>query len=155
MSDEEQRRGNLTVWDQTIREDTLPSGMKEGLYARMVNQVKRDYPELLNLPTPIILSLIARESSFDPGAVSSSGAIGLMQVKPATAEWLAKKQGRSSGDLTNPTENLIAGMSYLNWLHRRLGGITPALHAYNVGPTAYLQGFRNPGYVKSILGKGK
>ena len=153
MSDESQRKGNLAIWQQSVEENSFLSGEKQRLYAKMVDQVKRDYPELLNLPTSIIVSLIARESSFNPEAVSSSGAVGLMQVKPATAEWIAKKQGRSSSDLTNPKENLLAGMSYLNWLHRKLGGITPALHAYNVGPTAYLQGSRNPGYVKSILNR--
>lgn len=151
MSDESQRKGNLAIWQQSVEENSFLSGEKQGLYAKMVDQVKRDYPELLNLPTSIIVSLIARESSFNPGAVNSSGAIGLMQVKPATAEWLAKKQGRPSGNLADPKENLLAGMSYLNWLHRKFGGITSALHAYNVGPTGYLQGSRNPGYVKSIL----
>jgi soluble lytic murein transglycosylase-like protein len=77
-----------------------------------------------------------------------------MQVKPSTAEWMAKKEGRPTGNLSDPTENILAGMSYLSYLKRKFGGITPALHAYSLGPTAYIQGERNPGYVKSILGEG-
>jgi soluble lytic murein transglycosylase-like protein len=155
LSDEEQRRGNVAIWQQTVEQEKgLPSEWRQGIYTGIVEQLKKDYPKLSTLSTPMLMALMARESSFDPGAVSPKGAVGLMQVKPSTAEWLAKKEGRSSGNLSDPTENILAGMSYLSYLKRKFGGITPALHAYSLGPTAYIQGERNPGYVKSILGEG-
>jgi len=156
LSDEEQRRGNVAIWQQAIEQEKgLPVEWRQGIYAGIVEQLKTDYPKLGNLSTPMLLALMARESSFDPEAVSPKGAVGLMQVKPSTAEWMAKKEGREpGGNLSDPRENILAGMSYLSYLKRKFGGITPALHAYSLGPTAYIRGERNPGYVKTILGKG-
>ncbi|MEZ5353317.1 MAG: lytic transglycosylase domain-containing protein [Bryobacteraceae bacterium] len=77
----------------------------------------------------ILRSVIARESAFDPCAVSSKGALGLMQLMPATAS------GLGVGDPFDPVESIEAGARYLGELLGRYGGDwRRALGAYNAGP---------------------
>ena len=77
----------------------------------------------------LLLTVILRESSFQPCAVSPAGAQGLMQLMPETAEELGVR------DPFNPQENLDAGARFLAQLLRRYrGNLTLALSAYHVGP---------------------
>lgn len=80
---------------------------------------------------PLLLaSIVEVESRFDAEAVSPRGALGLMQVMPATAEELGF-------DACDPSENLRAGASYLATLLERFeGDLRLALAAYNAGPGA-------------------
>ena len=59
---------------------------------------------------PLVYALVRRESNFDAGAVSSSGARGLMQIMPATAQAVA---GGRAGQLQDPAVNLAIGQQYL------------------------------------------
>ena len=72
--------------------------------------------------------MIRHESAFDPDAVSHKGAMGLMQLMPATA--------REFGVVCpfEPRENVMAGSLYLRRLHDRFGRWPLALAAYNAGP---------------------
>ena len=86
----------------------------------------------------LVLATIRMESAFRPGARSSAGALGLMQVMPATGRRIAKAAGvRVSGrrTLLNPEKNILLGTAYLRHLLDRLHG-HPALvsAAYNAGP---------------------
>lgn len=76
----------------------------------------------------LIKAVVAKESCFNPKARSPVGAIGLMQLMPATAQWLKVKQPE------NPQQNLAAGVRYLAQLQERFGGDELALAAYNAGP---------------------
>jgi soluble lytic murein transglycosylase len=84
------------------------------------------------------LSIIRQESNFDVGAISPSGARGLMQLMPFTAKAVAKKLGRhvSVPTLTvDSQENMLLGTSYLQEMLDRFGGSLPlAAAAYNAGP---------------------
>jgi murein DD-endopeptidase MepM/ murein hydrolase activator NlpD len=73
------------------------------------------------------------ESSFDPRAVSSAGAQGLMQIMPATwAEWSPKVGG--GNDPFDARQNLRVGAAYMQWLLKQTGGIAwNALVAYGWG----------------------
>ena len=83
----------------------------------------------------LIAAVISQESSGDPDAVSEKGALGLMQVMPATAKEIAADLGMGSFDLKNPQDNQKIGTAYLIKLLKEFGGdIELALTAYHSGP---------------------
>ncbi|MGC9270757.1 lytic transglycosylase domain-containing protein [Acidiphilium sp.] len=86
----------------------------------------------------VILSLIRQESSFDPRAISGSGAEGLMQLMPATARMVAMTTGLglpASGLMADPAGNIALGSAYFATLMSRFGNCLPlAIAAYNAGP---------------------
>ncbi len=88
----------------------------------------------------LILSVIETESSYRAGVVSKSGAIGMMQLLPTTAEEVAKRYGvrayRTQADLYDPAINMRLGVAYLAYLRSRFGNSLHYLAAYNMGPTA-------------------
>lgn len=83
---------------------------------------------------PGLLWAVARaESGLNPRAVSRAGAMGLMQLMPATARALGVT------DPFDPAQNLDAGARYLRQQLERFGDIRLALAAYNAGPGAVQQ----------------
>lgn len=111
----------------------------------------------------LLQAVIATESGFDATAVSPRGAVGLMQLMPATAErfGVARAPRRSvEQQLTDPGTNVAAGARYLRHLLDLFEGrLDLALAAYNAGEGAVQRaGHRIPAYretqnyVKSVLG---
>jgi len=84
----------------------------------------------------LALAVIRRESSFDPYAVSKVGALGLMQLMPATAAQMSGSKEMSQRMLFDPGYNIKLGCKYLRWLRRRLQKDEIVVAAYNAGPTA-------------------
>ena len=82
-----------------------------------------------DLPLSLLVAVARAESRFDSTARSSAGAIGVLQLMPATAEALGV-------DPTDPHANVVAGARYLRSLFNRFGSSQRALAAYNAGPTA-------------------
>jgi soluble lytic murein transglycosylase-like protein len=81
----------------------------------------------------LVMSLIKQESGFKPGAISSSGALGLMQLMPFTA--IDVQQELKLHTLVEPLVNVSIGVRYLKSLMDRYDGNVPyALAAYNAGP---------------------
>lgn len=77
----------------------------------------------------LVKAMVQAESAFNPDAVSSSGARGLMQVLPETASRFSVR------NLTDPRQNLKAGVSYLKQLIQLFdGNVIMAVAAYNAGP---------------------
>jgi hypothetical protein len=84
-----------------------------------------------SLPPELIHSVIQVESNYNPYAVSSKGARGLMQLIPATARRFGV------ADVFNPADNIQGGARYLKYLLDLYGGNYPlALAAYNAGEGA-------------------
>ena len=81
------------------------------------------------LPSSLVHALIQVESAWRTDAVSRKGAIGLMQLMPATAE-------RIGVDPHDPVENLVGGVHLLSRLVQRYRRLDLALAAYNAGETA-------------------
>jgi soluble lytic murein transglycosylase len=88
----------------------------------------------------LILALTRQESAFNKLAISSSKAMGLMQLLPSTAAEVAQQvglKGYSTPQLFVPETNIRLGSRYLRGLHDRFGGNSiEAIGAYNGGPGA-------------------
>lgn len=84
-----------------------------------------------------VLAVIKTESSFNPLARGGVGEIGLMQLKPDTAEWIAKKykiKWKGPKTLENPSANVEIGMAYFDYLRNRFDGhANKYVSAYNMG----------------------
>jgi soluble lytic murein transglycosylase-like protein len=91
------------------------------------------------LTRELILAVMRTESGFYNWARSSAGALGLMQIMPATGEILATELDlawEGPRTLFDPVINVRLGVVYLAQMHARYGNLKPALTAYNRGPAA-------------------
>lgn len=117
------------------------------LFRRAVNEfilplqyqgIIRQQAAAKHLDPALIAAVIYAETKFDP-RTSPAGAEGLMQIEPATAEFLAHRSGASAfhiADLWTPAVNIAYGSYYLRFLLDEYGGSTVlALAAYNGGET--------------------
>lgn len=87
------------------------------------------------LDETLVYALIKAESGFDETAVSRVGATGLMQLMPATAQFICKKEGMEwdLSRLTDGAYNIKVGCAYLSYLLQRFEKEETALAAYNAG----------------------
>ena len=110
------------------------------LYPRPFDAEVRAAARITGLPDSLIYGVIRQESLYQPYAESSAGALGLMQLLPATAARTARSismQRPSRGDLKQPAVNVKLGAATLRELVERFAGRTElALAGYNAGPGA-------------------
>jgi soluble lytic murein transglycosylase len=128
------------------------------LYDRSINtadRTKHRHDYRLRYPTPyqaeiedaarkydldpaLVYGLVRQESRFVSDIVSAAGAVGLMQLMPPTARWVAKRTGRASRggvNLEDPELNAQLGAYYLRYVMDRVGRLpVVAAAAYNAGP---------------------
>ena len=99
------------------------------VYRQYAEQMVEYYAARYRIPANMIRAVIRVESNWNPGAVSSKGAQGMMQLMPGTARSL---------DVSHPFwiyQNIGGGTAYLAYLYRRFSGDWRlALAAYNAGP---------------------
>ncbi|NLU31143.1 MAG: lytic transglycosylase domain-containing protein [Clostridiaceae bacterium] len=89
------------------------------------------FSEQFNVDPLLVRAVMKAESSFQPFALSTSGAMGLMQLMPFTA------QGLGVTDPYNIEENIRGGVQYLSWQLKEFDNDWKlALAAYNAGPNA-------------------
>lgn len=123
---------SASVWQEV---DQVP-------YADIINR----YAKKEEVSAIVVASVIQTESAFRPKAISSTGAVGLMQIMPDTWRDINRKfqicVGRHSGECTlecyyDPEMNIRIGTAYLGQLVKRYhGDITFAVAAFNAGPGA-------------------
>ncbi len=88
----------------------------------------KEASEAYGVSTTILKSIAKAESNFNPSAVSSAGAVGIMQLMPATAASLGVSNSYDA------RENILGGAKYISQLLSRYqGNISLALAAYNAG----------------------
>ncbi len=117
-------------------EQTQPPWYERLRYPLSYEQIVRGHAQNYDLDPALLAAVIYRESKFDAGAKSSSGAIGLMQLLPETAKGIALHTGGSRfvvSDLYNPEINVRYGAFYLRRLLTKYGDTRLALAAYNAG----------------------
>lgn len=117
-------------------EDTKPSWYARLRYPLEYEHIVRGHARQYDLDAALLAAVIYRESKFDPNARSSSGAIGLMQLLPETAEGIALYTGGSRfevDDLYDPEINVRYGSFYLRRLLQKYEDERLALAAYNAG----------------------
>ena len=76
------------------------------------------------------------ESRWQADASGSSGEIGIMQIMPGTAQWIAQEMGLEEYDLSDPATNVAMGAWYLRALIAERGSVEMAWADYNGGPNA-------------------
>lgn len=110
-------------------------------WASLIDQVAAEHA----VDAHLLHAIVTVESAYNPQARSHAGALGLMQVIPATG----KRFGAS--DLLDPLQNLRAGTAYLVWLNKRFNGnLELMLAAYNAGEGAVQRhGNRIPPYAET------
>jgi soluble lytic murein transglycosylase-like protein len=94
----------------------------------------RQASTLYQIPEQLVRAVIKVESDYDPRAVSVSGARGLMQLMPDTAERMQVR------DIDNPRENIFGGVRLLRILANAFNGdLSLTIAAYNAGPDAVMR----------------
>lgn len=105
-------------------------------YPLEYEHILRAHAKNHGLDPALLAAVVYVESRFDPNARSEAGALGLMQLLPATAEGIALRTGGSAfvvADLRDPEINVRYGSWYLDHLRERYGSTALALAAYHAG----------------------
>ena len=97
-----------------------------GPFLELFQRAARDH----GVDPQLLWAVAMAESSLNPQAVSATGALGLMQLMPETAQQLG------CHDPLDPEQNVQAGARYLRQLLDQFGDVALALAAYNAGPPA-------------------
>ncbi len=108
------------------------SAYNRRLAAEEVNVISHaivDYSARYNIDSRLLASIISVESAFRRDAISTSGAIGMGQLKPDTAKWLGVVNPY------DPVDNIAGTARFVSWLvHRYKGNLEMAISAYYQGP---------------------
>ena len=107
------------------------------LYPKDYSEIIESSCEEFGVDESLVYAIIHTESGFDPGACSSVGALGLMQIMPETFEWLQTRlppeNGLTEADLFTPEVNIRYGVYYVSRLRDLFGSDTLVIAAYHAG----------------------
>jgi hypothetical protein len=133
-----------SLWHGSECEERVPK--------QLVIEAARRY----RIPEALALAVARSESSLRAHVISSTGAMGVMQLMPSTAEWLGVQ------DAFDPEDNCDGGARYLAWLSKRYGGQRARLvAAYNAGPGnvprngAFATGPETRAYVARVIDRSR
>jgi soluble lytic murein transglycosylase len=117
--------------------ETIPKGCWKILFPQPYWSAIEQESAKNGLDPYMVASLIRQESEFNPGAISSANAFGLMQLLPSVGRSMAKQEGVkhfNENELFNPETNIKLGTRYLKQTLDKFDGQAPyAFAAYNAG----------------------
>jgi soluble lytic murein transglycosylase len=128
----------LFLQNRPIKWETASLPLWTAGYPMAYTEQIRQHAAANGLSEGLVFALVRAESSFSPTIKSGAGAIGLMQLMPATARMTAGKNGHFDPQrLVSPDCNLILGTKHLRELLKGFGGdVVYSIAAYNAGATA-------------------
>ena len=102
-------------------------------------------------------AIIKCESNWNESVVSGAGAVGLMQMMPATSAELAEQGvvdvwSYDPSDLTDPSTNIEYGCAYIGQLQSHLGTLDEVVAAYNAGPGSVEEWLSGGGDIADVIG---
>lgn len=107
----------------------------QGVYPFPYSQLIQAWSQQYQLNPMLVTALIRQESRFEAQIQSVAGAQGLMQVMPATADWIMGQTGQTDLALGDPEDNIRLGTWYLDYTHREYNNNSLfAVASYNAGP---------------------
>ncbi len=108
------------------------------LYPKKYKNYVNNYAQEFNLEPALVYAVIKTESNFKVDAKSYAGALGLMQLIPSTAKWIATELNEvfDRSMLLEPQTNVKYGCFYLRYLFDKFNNIDVVICAYNAGETA-------------------
>jgi soluble lytic murein transglycosylase-like protein len=129
---------SMPVSAQLLELPMIPSVLVETVYYMppeiLYEPLVQEAAEYHGVDPDLVRAVVRTESAFDPTAVSTAGAQGLMQLMPELSEELGVK------DPFDPRENVFAGVRYLrSLLDQHDGDEKLALASYNAGPGAVMR----------------
>ncbi len=115
--------------------DSIIEKNEKAQYPLAYSEYVKKYSDMYGVPQEIIFAVIKTESDFIPTAVSSIGAIGLMQLIPATFEWVCQREDieYSAENIKDPEINIRCGVYYLSYCYSQFEIWETAYAAYNAG----------------------
>lgn len=120
-----------------IKENTalMPKKMSEIIYPRAFKECVQKESAAYKVSESLLYSMIKAESNYIPEALSPVGAVGLMQLMPATAAGIAKQLRIKDYELKDPCTSIKFGANYISWLSRMYKEqIEYIVSGYNAGP---------------------
>lgn len=131
---------------KTVVAPAAPSTRRyPSLPARIVNNPDRlglvgsfeKWSAKYGVPTDLLMAVCYQESGWQAGIVSNKGAVGVGQLLPPTASWVARDLiGQPGLDLNNPDDNIRVSARFLRWLLGYHGDENLAIAGYYQGPTS-------------------
>ena len=124
------------IYETAVEQGWLGTRKKRQTFEGIISRAALQY----QLPVDLIHAVIEVESNYNPNAISPAGAVGLMQLMPATSARFGVLDAR------NPIANVIGGAKYLRYLIDLFEeDLILVLAAYNAGENAVIkQGFKVP-----------
>ena len=130
-----EKSDNIAEFVESSTKNLLPSAHKKS--AAQISSVIMSESERYGFDPIFLMAVIQNESSFNPRMKGSAGEIGLMQIKPDTAQWIAKAnklEYKNAQSLYNPEINIRIGAAFMNKLRTQFSADSALyLSAYNAG----------------------
>lgn len=145
VADGKEEDGNKVKQSSSAGNQAVPaSSMKKTKYDEYFKAAAKKY----NVSESLLKAIAKAESDFDPGCVSSAGAMGVMQLMPETAK------GLGVDDPFDPEQNIMGGAKCISLkLKEFKGDVRLALAAYNAGSGAVRRNGGVPSYCTTYINK--